>query len=170
MSTGLALVGALLLGSVGAVRAQAEDSALATPRASRGPAWIEGVWRVTVTQTNCQTGAPLGPPFHSLLMFSAGGTMIESTSNPGFLPGQRTAGFGVWTRTGELTYQALSEALIVFSGGPFTAGSQTLSHKITLSDRGNAFTDQATVQFSDVDGTPLTATPGCASASGQRLE
>ena len=38
------------------------------------------------TQINCQTHAPLGPPFLSLLTFNSEGTMTETTSNPHFYP------------------------------------------------------------------------------------
>jgi hypothetical protein len=45
---------------------------------------LEGTWRVHVTQLNCQTHAPIAPPFLSLLTFHRGGTLTETTSNPMF--------------------------------------------------------------------------------------
>src|SRR6266705_963117 len=79
------LAGALLLGTAITAKAQSEQS----------PNGLEGTWRVQVTQYNCATGATL-PPFWSLLSFARGGVLTETTTSPGFLPGQRTPGHGVW--------------------------------------------------------------------------
>jgi hypothetical protein len=42
-----------------------------------------------------------------------------------------------------------------YDGGPFTAGVQTLTHTITLSQDGSGFTNDATVQFADFSGNPV---------------
>ena len=131
---------------------------------------LKGTWRVTVTQVNCQTGAAAGNPFQSLLTFAAGGTMSGTTTNSAFLAGQRTGDFGVWSRTGWHSFAATSEALITFAGGPFSAGAQTLTHKITLTDDGNGFTDIANIQFYDTNAAPLLPVPGCATAVGKRMQ
>jgi hypothetical protein len=89
-----------------------------------------------------------------------------------FLPGQRGTDFGSWSRAGR-GYSALTEAFIIFSGGPFTQGSQTISHSISLTDDGNGFTDIASVQFLDANSDPVAPTaiaPGCATAIGQRVQ
>lgn len=156
----LALTCALLLGSVRNAKAESEDS----------PMGLGGTWRVTVTLKNCQTGAPLGNPFHSLLIFAHGGTMSGATSNPAFLAGQRSGDAGVWSRTKGRKYSAVSEAFVLFSGGPFSAGVQTITHDITLMDGGNGFADAALVQFHDVNGTPVAPPPSCGAAVGQRLQ
>ena len=106
---------------------------------------IEGTWRVTVTQRVCATGAQIGLPFHSLLTFVRGGTMGGTTANPGFQPGQRSSDFGVWSQTGSHAYSAIDEAFLIFSGGPFTQGSQIISHSISLTNGGNGFNDVALV-------------------------
>ncbi len=75
---------------------------------------LQGTWRVAVQRTDCQTRANIGPPFASLLSFVLGGTFTEIPGTPTFLPGQRTPGVGVWTRTGERSFKAVSEAFILF--------------------------------------------------------
>ena len=162
LGTALALAGALFLSSGPSARAQSEPS-------TKG---LEGTWRVTVTQSVCPAGPPLGPPFQSLLAFVRGGTLSGTTASSAFLPGQRSTDFGNWSRAGR-AYSALSEAFIIFSGGSFTRGSQTIRHSISLTDDGNGFTDIAAVQFVDVNGNPVAPTamaPGCATAIGQRLQ
>ena len=128
---------------------------------------LEGAWWVTVTLYNCSTGAKR-PPFSSMLLFSRGGTLTETTSNPGFLPGQRSVGFGTWSRSEHQTYSASDVAYIQFTGNGFTQGTQKLIHSITLDRDADSFTDEATVQFSDSTGAVLMS--GCASATGTRLQ
>jgi len=163
LGAALALASAFFISSGRSVRAQSEQSA-------KG---LEGTWRVTITQRQfCPAGPPLGNPIQSLLAFAGGGTLSGTTASPAFLPGQRSTDFGVWSSAGR-DYSAFSEAFIIFSGGPFTQGSQTIRHSISLTDDGNAFTDIAAVQFLDVIGHPVSPTagaPGCATAIGQRIQ
>jgi hypothetical protein len=130
---------------------------------------LTGAWWVTVTQLNCATHLPLPiPPFTSMLLFSRGGTLTETTSNPGFVAGQRSTGFGTWALAADGTYTATDVAYILFPSGPFQRGTQKLSHVISLNSDASAFTDVATLQFFDING----ASPyisGCASASAIRL-
>jgi len=128
---------------------------------------LEGAWWVTVTLYNCSTGVKR-PPFSSMLLFSRGGTLTETTSNPGFLPGQRSIGVGTWDRGEHGTYSAIDVAYIQFTGGAFTQGTQKLTHSITLDHDADAFTDEATVQFFDSTGAVLMS--GCASATATRLQ
>ena len=144
--------------------------ALAAARERSDKPGIEGTWRVTVTQKVCATGVPIGLPFHSLLTFARGGTMTGTTANSAFLPGQRSGDYGVWIPAAGHSYSATEEAFIIFSGGPFTQGRQTISHSISPTNGGNGFSDVASIQFYDVNGNPLLPAPGCATAVGQRLE
>jgi hypothetical protein len=127
---------------------------------------LEGAWFVTVTQYDCVTGAKR-PPFSSMLLFSRGGTLTEATSNPGFLPGQRSIGIGTWARGEHSTYSASDVAYIQFSGGPFTQGTQKLVHTITLDRDADSFTDEATVQFFNTSGALIMS--GCATATATRF-
>ena len=153
------LAGALILGTAITAKAQSEQS----------PNGLEGTWRVQVTQYNCATGATL-PPFWSLLSFARGGVLTETTTSPGFLPGQRTPGHGVWTSAGANAYTAVSEAFVLFDS-PATppglkAGVQKILQAIVLSDE-NHFTSLASVKFFNNDGTTRT---GCARAAGTRFD
>ena len=143
------------------------------PAASNARGWspsLVGTWRVTVQFEDCQTRAPLGNPFYSLLTFSSDGAMGGATVNPAFMPGQRSSDFGIWQRIGRLVYSATDEALIGFAGGPFTPGLQTLRHTITLAQDGATFTDKGTVQFADFNGRTVTPAEGCAGAVGTRVK
>lgn len=155
----LILAGAYFLGSEPNAKAQSEES----------HGGLEGTWRVAVTQQDCQSRAPLGPPFQSLLTFARGGTMSGTTANTFFLPGQRSDDFGIWSQAKARDYNGFGEAFIIFTGGRFMQGSQTIRHSISLSADADGFTDIASVQFYDAGGNPLTPVPGCAVAIGQRL-
>lgn len=154
--TNAVIVGLSLIAST-PVHAQSEQSASARS--------LEGAWWVTVTLYDCATGAKR-PPFTSMLLFSRGGTLSETTANPGFLPGQRSTGFGTWAQSGDGTYVASDIAFIVFTGGPFQQGTQRLAHSISLSDADH-FSDKAVVQFFNASGALIMQ--GCASASAARL-
>jgi hypothetical protein len=128
---------------------------------------LVGAWWVTVTQYDCTTGVKR-PSFSSMLLFSRGGTVTEATSNPGFLPGQRSTGFGTWSESEHGIYSASDVAFILFTGGAFQLGSQKLIHTITLDHNADSFTDEAKVQFYNASGSLLMA--GCASATATRLQ
>jgi len=109
-------------------------------------------------------------------MFSKGGTLTETTSNPAFEKGQRSTGLGVWWLNDDGTYGATDVAYILFtssnySAGPppvgFAAGTQAINHNIVLNRLATRWTDRATVQFYDADRNPLNR--ACATASAVRL-
>jgi hypothetical protein len=127
----------------------------------------EGSWTVKVTQQNCTTGDPVGEPFLSLLTFSRGGTLVESTSNPMFFPAVRGDGHGVWSATGRQTYRAVSIAFITLNGE--LAKTQTITQKIEMGADPNTFeVPSASVVFVPADGGPTIT--GCATATGKRIE
>lgn len=148
-------------------------------QSQQAPFGLIGLWSVTVTlhpAGNCD-GAAIAPPFSSLVMFSRGGTLTESTSNPGFAPGQRGTGLGVWGLNKEGTYSATDVAYILFtssnySPGPppvgFEAGTQEITHTITLNSDATRWTDTATVRFYDVNHNLLNQA-ACATATAVRL-
>jgi hypothetical protein len=94
--------------------------------------------------------------------------MSETTASPAFQPGQRTSGYGIWSQASDGSYTSTDDAFILFTAGPFTQGTQRINHSITVSDDGNQFNDEATVQFSDTHGTLQVS--GCARAVGNRLQ
>jgi hypothetical protein len=69
---------------------------------------LEGSWEVVVKAKNCVTGVEVPPQLWSpaYQTFNAGGTMLEATSVPRFLPGQRGPGHGHWERTDLNTHEA----------------------------------------------------------------
>jgi hypothetical protein len=111
---------------------------------------------------------------HALLAFARGGTLSGTSANSGFQPGQYSASFGVWRAMGGRNYTALTDAFILFPGGPFPAGRQEISHSIRLTADGNRFTDQASLNYFDVDDLPAPPQPplipGCATAAGLRVQ
>jgi hypothetical protein len=134
---------------------------------NRQPGGLEGSWMVKITQRNCQTGDPVSEPFLSLLTFSLGGTLLESTSNPMFFPAVRGDGHGVWSHTGPQTYRAVSTAFITSNG--VLAKIQTITQKIVMGADSNTFeTPSASVVFVPAGGGPTIT--GCATAVGGRIE
>ncbi len=133
---------------------------------------LVGTWQVTVTQVDCQSGTPLGPPFTSLLTFAQGGTMNEDTENSAFGRGQRGGGQGMWSSTGQSTYAAKSVALIKYTtpanqkthNPGFEAGKQTINQNITFNDQSGQWTSTASVTFADANGNVYRQ--GCALAAG----
>lgn len=136
---------------------------------------LEGTWVVTVQQTNCQTGAPLPVhPFKSLLSFAGDGVLLESTINPGFAPGQRGPGHGIWSPEGHHNFSAKSTAFITYTGQAnpmtpvFQAGTQTITQAISFKDGPDEFSSDATIAFADLNNNVYMQ--GCATATAQRYE
>jgi hypothetical protein len=150
----------------------------ATARTERGDfedKGLEGTWVVTVNLQNCQTEANMGGPFSSYLTFARGGTMSETTANPGFAVGQRGDGFGVWSREKHDTYSAKSTAFIFYTTPPnlpanpgFNQGTQTVSQTIDYDEDTDTWTANAAITFADATNTVYRQ--GCAVASGQRYK
>lgn len=135
---------------------------------------LVGTWSVSVSVTDCH-GNPKGT-FPSMVMFSRGGTVTESTFNPAFDHGQRGTGLGVWWLNEDGTYSATDVAYILFTSavyapGPppvgFAAGTQKITHTITLNSDASQWSDVAQIQFYDVNHNPLNH--ACATATAVRL-
>jgi len=111
---------------------------------------------MSLTLRDCATGAPLGPPFRSLLTFHTGGTLSESAGTTGFAPGQRSPGHGRWSRSGGHTFAARFVAMILFDTPPvppapgFQAGWLVVGANFTLIDADH-LNITATAQFLDLD-------------------
>jgi len=158
--TGLARFTLLAICFTATLHAQSAQSA--------SPSSLEGAWFVNVSVFDCTSLAPKGA-FTSLLMFSRGGSVTETTANPAFLPGQRSIGIGAWDKASDGTYSASDVAFIIFSGGRFQAGTQKLTHTITLSGDATLWSDQAVVDFYDATGAPIAGMHACATATAKRL-
>ncbi len=133
---------------------------------------LTGTWLVRVTTFNCSTLVE-SAPFSSYLTFGADGSIVETTANPAFLPGQRSAGHGYWERTGRNFYHMVSEAFIQFSSvarppvPPFKRGRQRLEGGLEMTGRNTFTTDSAITFFDESDAVALA---GCAKAVGERME
>ena len=148
------------------------------------PKSIVGAWSIEVTLRDCATGAPLGPPFNSLVTFHQGGTVSEAAGGLTFAPGQRSPGHGVWTHKPGHTYGQSMVALILFDTPPnlpgtpgfdpsmpvspgFFAGWQTITHTVTPTNADH-LTSVGTNAFYKLTG-ELYRT-GCSTAVDQRFE
>jgi hypothetical protein len=158
-------------------------TALSAPAAAEGnaegryqaPTALVGSWRVTITPYDCETGESAPISFVSILTFGPGGTLLETTSNPFFAPGQRSPGHGYWERTGPNFYHAVIEAFIQFSSptppppgqGAYQRGRQILTQGLEMVDNDH-WKSSALVDFFDVGGTRVPPS-GCANAVGSRM-
>ena len=133
-----------------------------SPQAALG---LVGAWSVSVTLTDCN-GTTRGN-FPSIVMFSRGGTLTETTFNPAFQPGQRSTGLGVWWLNDDGTYGADDVAFIQYSAGLFSAGTQEILHTLILNPSASEWTDSATIQFYDSAHNNLAH--ACATATAVRL-
>jgi hypothetical protein len=145
---------------------------------------LTGAWSIQVTLRDCTTGAPLGPPFNSLVTFHEGGTLSEIAGGLGFAIGQRSPGHGIWWQRSRRTYRQKFIALLNFDtpanlpGTPtfdptkpvspgFFAGWQTVTHTLELADANHA-TSEGTNAFYKTDGTVYRT--GCSTAVAERFK
>ena len=145
---------------------------------------LTGAWSVQVTLRDCATGAPIGPPFNSLVTFHEGGTLSEVPGGLGFAIGQRTPGHGTWSQKSRRTYRQKFIALLNFDtpanlpGTPtfdpmkpvspgFFAGWQTVTHTLELADANHA-SSEGTNAFYKTDGTVYRT--GCSTAVAERFK
>lgn len=135
-------------------------------------ATLEGVWVVEVTLRNCDTGAPLGPSFNSLVTFTRGGTVIEASGALGFAPGQRPGAHGTWAHDGGRRYAQRMISLILFTTPPgpgpgFEAGWQTIDQVVELLDADHMESEGGNWFYRSNGELYRT---GCSTATGQRFK
>lgn len=109
------------------------------------------------------------PSFSILLSFAQGGTLTETIDSPLFLPGQRSAGLGVWSHSHGKTYKAIWDGFVQFDSpapGTLKRGVQRLNWDIELDGDQAAFESKS--QFLDLNGNVLANT--CASGTLTRIE
>jgi hypothetical protein len=143
---------------------------------------LQGTWQVRVTPYSCGSNPIVTFPqaaVDSYLTFGADGTLLETVSNPRFMPGQRSPGHGHWERVGRATYVASFQAFIHFSTEPATPtshvrGTQRIDQEIEFVDGGrwnsaaDRWTSVAVVTFRDISGTRVPPS-GCAIAEAVRM-
>jgi hypothetical protein len=185
MFTRLTLCSSLAAVSIMAASGPALSDGLSLGRA-KPSAPLVGTWQVRLTPYNCATLEEFPQAaFNSFMTFGEGGTMLETTSNPSFLAGQRSPGHGYWERTDRDSYHAIFRAFVQFTTPnpvpptvPYQRGVQTVDQGIEMQGD-DQWTSDALVTFRDVNGNivappvvppGVAAKPGCARVSAQRME
>jgi len=121
---------------------------------------LEGVWDVSVTVKDCQTGAPIRT-VRSIQGFRQDGSFTETANT--FLRGESV---GAWNRSGNQTYAARFWFFRYKPDGTFASIAQALD-LITLSQDGNEFTSRGTIQ--DFDANNVSLSIGCFTHAAKRL-
>jgi|SRR5690348_8499785 hypothetical protein len=121
---------------------------------------IEGVWNVTVTVTNCQTGAPIRV-VHAIQGFSHDGSFSETAST--YLRG---SSIGTWNHNGGQNYSTTYWFYRYTATGAFASFAYALNSE-KLDDNGNHFTASGIIQDFDANNNLISV--GCVVHSATRL-
>jgi len=152
--------GLLLLAALVAATGLASGSATSSSEGHR----LDGTWMVTVTRINPPPGLPV--TFESLMSYTRGGVLIETSSTSA--AARRSPALGQWERIGN---DLFATSMWFFRSDPATGanlGTQEVDRTVRLSADGDSFTAVAVVQQFDVDGNPVGA-PLHATEVGERL-
>ena len=125
---------------------------------------LEGTWNVQVSIIDCPTGNVIAT-FPSLVMFIAGGTMIESTS--GIPPALKTPGEGIWRHTTGNSYVYRFKFFSFNTSNVFT-GWTIAQAQISLDATGDSYTASGTTAFYDTSGNLIGT--GCVTTVGTRFD
>ncbi len=149
-----------MLAVLAPMTAAANDDEKSFNRHSR----LIGTWDVQVTTRDCQTTAAL-KTFPSILTYSIGGTVLESTS--GIPQAAKSPGQGVWNHIRDNTYHIKFKSLRFDLSGNFT-GTTVISQIINLTNRGNEGESTGTVELYAPNGNLIAA--GCSTSTATRFE
>ena len=128
---------------------------------------IEGVWAVTATIRDCQTGNPVPgvPLVRARNMFIRGGTLTEIGARGN--PILRGPSFGTWYFEGNGHYRAVFRYSRFNPDGTFLA-TQKIARSIALSTDRSTFAANALVESFDANDNLIQT--GCATEVATRLE
>ncbi len=149
-----------------ALLAQAAGDAQADERHKSG---LKGVWRVTTTPRNCETGVPIPTAaFEGLFTFHKDGTMSAWVQNA-TITTTRSPSHGLWRREPGGNDYAFKFVHLRYSlaTGAFIQRQETSGILELGDDRDEFATDSSTVVF-DANGNP--GVPSCGNAVGIRFE
>lgn len=105
---------------------------------------LEGTWATLVTQTQ-----PIAvPPFHALVTFAAGGSVVEVNQR------NQPAGVGVWSKISEREYRYAFTRFRFDTSGGFI-GWVTADEAVNLDDRRDTFEAAVSLQTFDRQGQPI---------------
>ncbi len=121
---------------------------------------LEGVWDVSVTVTNCQTGA-LIRTVRSIQMFDHHGAFTETANT--FLRG---SSLGSWAHAHDQNFDATYWFFRYKPDGTFASFAKSLD-SIELGQDGSTFTASGTIQ--DFDATGASISIGCFTHAATRL-
>jgi hypothetical protein len=136
---------------VAAVAAAASLSSASSAASSAEGLQLDGTWMVTVSCINPPPG--LAPTFKSLMSYSRGGVLIETSSTSA--AARRSPALGQWERIGN---DLFATSMWFFRSDPATGenvGTQEVDRTMRLSADGESFTAVSVVQQFDVDGNPV---------------
>jgi hypothetical protein len=152
----LGLLAAIALGSSASAIADDEDGG-----------HLHGVWRMTRTPTNCQSGQQVAPAFQAILIFHEDGTLTGYAVPPASSPALQSPEFGHWKRErGHGNYSFTDLSYTYDAGGAF-AGSIQVSATVQLGADGNSLTHETKIDIFDSNGAFLLS--HCGRATGARF-
>jgi hypothetical protein len=125
---------------------------------------IEGVWDVTATFVDCNTGQETGTARRSMNMFIQGGALY------GTIPAQaqpRDPSLGTWRHLRGRRYRAVM-TFFLFNPDGSIAGTRKIMREIELSMDENEFTATATFENFDLEGNPVPGSAGCGTERATR--
>jgi hypothetical protein len=160
MKTNLIHVSMLAVIAAAGACAQQNESSTEKARQSASASALEGVWDVSVTVVDCQSGA-LIRNVTSVQMFTHDGAMMETTNT-----GTRGPSLGAWFHAYGQTYGAAYWFYRYNSDGSF-ASRATANNTITLSPDGSQFTVTATIR--DFDANNNLISTGCVSQTAKKM-
>ena len=122
---------------------------------------IEGVWDVSVTIVQCNTGQAIGTG-HAILMFSDGGSLTQISTNSLF-----STGLGTWRHLRAQDYTAVDRFFEFMADGSF-AGTSVITRDIELSSNADEYTAPSVSEFYNPAGQLVSTT--CSTTAATRLD
>ena len=132
----------------------------ATASAEHAPR-LQGVWNVSVTVRNCDTGQVIRQ-LHALNLYIHDGSMTETAAN--FL---RTPSVGTWRQVHGDTYTSMFEFFRYNPDGSFATLAR-VTRTIELNEEGTRFTSTGTVEDFNADSVRVAL--GCSTETAVRAQ
>lgn len=129
-----------------------------------GATQLTGVWHTEITARDCVTDGVLGGPFQGLITYHAGGTVSEI--GPSFPGTTRSAGHGVWRRSGPHSY-VVNLIFQRYDLNGFYIGTQTIRGEPVIDIETGDYVAKGTSTLHDALGAQVGA--GCAQVNGRRF-
>ena len=122
---------------------------------------IEGVWDVSVTIVQCDTGQAIGTG-HAILMFSDGGSLTQISTNSLF-----GTGLGTWRHLRGEDYTAVDRFYEFKTDGSF-AGTSVITRDIELNSNADEYTAPSISELYNPAGQLVSTT--CSTTAATRLD